>query len=64
MRHIAELFGMSDGLLMASSCLDDGTFDERFAALLEGHLVPRVPDGLLSNAGRFLDEVCSSIVGP
>lgn len=64
MRHIAELFGMSDGLLMASTCLDDGSFDERFAALLEGYLVPRVPDGLFANAERFLDEVCSSIVGP
>lgn len=64
MRRIAEVFGMSDNLLMASSCLDDGSFDARFAELLSAPSVPAAPDGLFRETSDFLERICSSIVEP
>lgn len=40
MRRIAELFGMSDNLLMTSACLDDGSLDACFDALLDNPSAP------------------------
>ena len=40
MGRIAELFGMSDNLLMTSACLDDGSFDACFDALLDNPSAP------------------------
>ena len=64
MRHIADLFGMSEYLLMVSTCLDDGSFDAGFASLLEGGCVPEVPQGLFATTFEFLERICDSIAGP
>lgn len=64
MRRIAEVFGMSDNLLMASSCLDDGSFDARFAELLSAPSAPVASNGLFRETSDFLERICSSIVEP
>lgn len=64
MRRIAEVFGMSDNLLMASSCLVDGSFDARFGALLSTCQAPAVPAGLFQGSFDFLERICSSIAEP
>lgn len=62
MQHIAELFGMEKGLLMSSTCLDDGSFDQGFSSLLAGSMIPQIPDGLFEKTARFLDRICNAIV--
>ncbi|QWT17565.1 polysaccharide pyruvyl transferase family protein [Collinsella sp. zg1085] len=64
MRRIAEVFGMSDNLLMASTCLDDGSFDARFGALLEAPVTPSIPENLFQETFDFLERVCASAVEP
>ncbi|TXF37846.1 hypothetical protein E4J93_02300 [Collinsella sp. BA40] len=64
MRRIAEVFGMSNNLLMASTCLDDGSFDARFGEMLSEPAIPLVPAGLFQESFDFLERICSSIVEP
>lgn len=63
MRHIAEVFGMADYLLMTSTCLDDGSFDAGFASLLEGECVPKASQGIFVATSEFLERICDSIAG-
>lgn len=64
MRRIAEVFDMSENLLMASTCLDDGSFEDRFDTLLTSGSAPQAPAGLFQETFDFLERICSSVVEP
>lgn len=62
MRHVAELFRSSDNFLLCSTCLDDGTFDERFTRMFDEPLRPTVPEGIFASMSSYLDQICQMIV--